>query len=310
MRVYSGSHSFDDCRQCVVAIGNFDGVHRGHQAMLSRLNEHAVSHKTRSAVLTFEPHPVTLLRPQQVPPQLSKLSRKLELFERYGVENAVVYPTDLALLEQTPQQFFEKFVLESLQAVGLVEGPNFYFGKNRAGNVDVLAEFCRQAGLFLDVVEPARSGETMISSSRIRQLIQDGKLASACELLGHPYQMEGKVGRGQQRGASLGFPTANLGEIETLIPAEGVYAGVVAHEQLTYPAAIHIGANPTFSEATKKVEVHLIGFEGDLYQSTLKVDMMDRVRDVHKFDSAEDLQQQLKQDVQHVKTLVTEIARR
>jgi riboflavin kinase/FMN adenylyltransferase len=310
MRVFDGSHPLDECRRCVVAIGNFDGVHRGHQAMLARLNEHAHVHQTRSAVLTFEPHPVTLLRPKQVPPQLSTLSQKLELFERYGVECAIVYPTDVALLEQSPRQFFETIVQQKLEAVGLVEGPNFYFGKNRAGNVSQLAEFCQQAGLFLDVVEPTRTGGEMISSSRIRQLIQEGNLRSACELLGHPYQLEGTVGRGEQRGAGLGFPTANLSDIETLIPAEGVYAGFALYDRRGYPAAILVGTNPTFRDQNQKVEVHLIGFEGDLYGTKLKVDFLERIRDVRKFDSAKALQEQLQRDVMQVKSLVSETSRR
>jgi riboflavin kinase / FMN adenylyltransferase len=310
MRVIDGAEPQGDCRRGVVAIGNFDGVHRGHQAMLSRLGEYARAQGTHSVVLTFDPHPVSLLRPDQVPPRLCTLSRKLELFQRYGVDFAIVYPTDHAFLEQTPREFFEHIVCQKLDAVGLVEGPNFYFGKDRAGDVKMLGELCRGADVFLDVVEPARHGGEMISSSRVRRLIEAGELRLACELLGHPYLLEGTVVHGANRGGRLGFPTANLSEIPTVIPASGVYGGLVEHAGMVHPAAVHIGANPTFADDQSKVEAHLVGFSGDLYAERLHVDLLERIREVRKFDSPGALRAQLQRDVEQVQLLVSESARR
>ncbi|MFK7817465.1 MAG: bifunctional riboflavin kinase/FAD synthetase, partial [Planctomycetaceae bacterium] len=291
------------CHGGFVAIGNFDGVHRGHQRMVEVLTERAKVAGSPSIVMTFDPPPVALLRPDRVPPSLTTIPRRTELLKRYGVDHVVVWPTTPDLLNLTPREFFDEIILSRIRAKGMVEGPNFFFGKNRSGNVDTLAEFCSAAGLVFEVVQPVRDGEAMVSSSRIRELVAAGQLDEAIEMLGHAYRIGGKVVHGAQRGRTIGFPTANLDAIETLCPGAGVYAGFCEVEGRQYAAAINIGKNPTFEDRTVKVEVHLIDFAGDLYDQSLNVDLLSRVRSVETFDSAEALQVQIRKDVESVREI-------
>ena len=291
------------CRGGMLAIGNFDGVHLGHQRMLEVLTRQAKSQGVPAIVLTFDPPPVQLLRPEAAPPRLTTIETKAELIERQGVDCLVVYPTDLALLNLTPQEFFAEIVIKKLAAIGLVEGPNFYFGKNRQGDVKFLKTLCRSAGCELHIIEPEVAGEDWISSSRIRELISAGELGRAVDMLGHPYRLEGRVIRGEERGRTLGFPTANLAEIPTLIPADGVYAGRGWIEETPCPAAVHIGPNPTFGEDHRKVEVHLLDASCDLYGRPLKVDLLSRIRGTRAFSTAEELQAQIGRNLAEVRRI-------
>lgn len=288
----------------VVAIGNFDGVHRGHQQMIATLVSLAQAEGVPSVVLTFDPHPIALLAPGRVPPSLSTLPRKAELLGQCGVDAVIAYPTDLELLNLSPEGFFEQIVCERLNARGLVEGPNFCFGKDRAGDVDTLRLLCEQHGLRLTIVEAvAGDGGAIVSSSGIRRAIADGQLAEAVRLLGHPYRLTGVVETGARRGRQLGFPTANLTGISTLLPRDGVYAGRCSVGGQMYASAVHVGANPTFGEADRKLEVHLLDFSDDLYGTTLSVDLIDRVRDTMRFDDADRLKEQLQKDVATIRQL-------
>lgn len=288
-----------------VAIGNFDGVHRGHQTMAALLVERAQAERVPAVVLTFDPPPVELLRPGQVPPRLSTLDQKARLLAECGVEVVIAYRTDRDLLNLTPGEFFERIVLGELDARGLVEGPNFFFGRDRAGDIPMLRTLCDKAGRSLDVVSPVKVGERLVSSSEIRSLIGTGRLRDAVEMLGHPYHLSGTVARGAGRGRSLGIPTANLQQIETLIPPDGVYAGVARHGESEYPAAVHIGANTTFGEQQRNFEVHLLDFAGDLYGERLEVGLLDRVRDTAKFASGEELKRQLARDLERVREVAS-----
>lgn len=286
-----------------VSIGNFDGVHRGHRQMISVLVGKAKGDAVPAVVLTFDPHPIRLLRPQHAPPSLSTLQYKAELLGECGVDCVIAYPTDEALLDLTPDEFFDRIVRGELDARGLVEGANFFFGRDRAGDIETLRTLCDSAGISLDVVPPVHFGDRVVSSSAVRADIAAGRMAHAVRLLGHPYRIHGVVARGADRGGALGFPTANLEGVETLLPADGVYAGVAHREGRGFPAAINVGHNPTFGQTVRKLEVHLVGFAGDLYGQTLEVDFLERLRDVARFDSADELQKQLARDVQRVEAL-------
>ncbi|MFN6206977.1 MAG: riboflavin kinase, partial [Planctomycetota bacterium] len=207
-----------ELRGGALTIGNFDGVHRGHKHVMQRLKQHAAAVNGPAIVFTFDPHPARLLRPEHSPPPLTWIDRKAELLSELGVDAVVAYPTDLALLHLEYADFFHKIVLERIGARAMVEGPNFYFGHDRQGDVQKLAELCTDYGLALEVVQPKleTSGEEMISSSRIRRLIGSGDVAGAGRLLTQPYRIRGLVVHGSARGASLGFPTANLDAIDTL----------------------------------------------------------------------------------------------
>jgi len=286
-----------------VSIGNFDGVHVGHRKITERLRSLADGDGVPSVVLTFEPHPLKLLRPEHVPPSLTTLEQKAELLERAGATCVIAYPTDRELLQLTPEEFFDAIVVAELRAKGIVEGPNFCFGKDRKGDIGALQDLCRRRGVVLDIVEPV-GGERMISSSTIRSLIDEGRMAEAVEFLGHPYRLRGEVVGGARRGQTIGFPTANLARIETLVPGNGVYKGIAGIGHQTFAAAINVGPNPTFGENNRKVEVHLIDFTGDLYGSWLDVDLMQRIRDTRRFETREELMGQIARDVDAVRALL------
>jgi riboflavin kinase / FMN adenylyltransferase len=280
-----------------VTIGNFDGVHRGHARIIQRLLAKAKEVSGPSIVFTFDPHPVRLLRPDKAPPPLTWTDRKAELLADLGVDAVIAYPTDEALLSLSPEEFFARIVRQELAAQAMVEGPNFYFGKHRAGNIELLAQLCRTAGMQLEIVEPLVMDGDIVSSSRIRALIAAGEVAQARELLTEPYRIRGMVTHGAARGQKIGFPTANVDAIDTLLPAHGVYAGRAYVGNDSWPAAINIGPAPTFGENAVKVEAHLIGFHGSLYGEPIAVDFLSRLRGVQTFAGALALKVQLAADI-------------
>lgn len=288
----------EDLRGGAVAIGNFDGVHRGHARIVEQAIAKARELGGPAVILTFDPHPVRILRPSDAPPPLTWTDRKAELLEHLGVDAMIAYPTDEDLLRLTPQEFFQQIVREKLAARALVEGPNFYFGRARSGTIEVLRRLATEAGIHLDVVEPlVVDGET-VSSSRIRRLIGQGQVDAARALLTEPYRIRGMVVHGAGRGAKLGFGTANLTAIDTLRPGPGVYAGRGFAAGQCWPAAINVGPSPTFGEQETKVEVHLVGWDGSpLYGQPLEVDFLDRLRNIQRFPDVDALKQQLQQDV-------------
>ncbi len=285
-------------RRGAVAIGNFDGVHRGHARLIERLVTSAKQVDGPAVVFTFDPHPVRILRPEHCPPPLTWTYRKAELLARLGVDWVVAYPTDVALLRLSAREFFERVVVNSLDARAMVEGPNFFFGHNREGTIDVLRELTDESGVDLEIVDPISVEGQLVSSSRIRQLIQqDGAVGRARQLLTAPYRLRGIVTHGAGRGAKLGFPTANVEGIDTLLPAHGVYCGLAILGDQRLPAAINIGPNPTFGDTSTKVEVHVIDYDEPLYGRPLEVDFLDRLREIRPFASAGELVTQIRRDV-------------
>lgn len=293
-----------------LSIGNFDGVHRGHQQMLACLVRHARKSGVPSAVLTFDPHPIQLLRPNERPPSLTSLDQKAELIEACGVDYLIVYATDLRLLNLSAEEFFSSVVQEDFKARGLVEGPNFFFGRDRAGTTGILKKLCGDAGISLDLVPPVFVGASMVSSSVIRQLLLDGDVGQANYLLGRRYRVTGRVSPGSERGAKIGFPTANLTHVVTVLPRDGVYAGIVYHGENRYAAAINLGPNPTFGEKRRKIEAHLLDFEGDLYDEPLDLEFVKRIRETIAFPDVEILKRQLQQDVEQTRGVVSTLLNR
>lgn len=214
-----------------------------------------------------------------------------------GVNAMVAYPTDERLLELSAEEFFAELLVEQLGARAIVEGPNFYFGKDRSGDISVLKSLCEQADTRLAIVDPQVDGGDFISSSRIRDAIRRGDVAAAAEMLVRPYRIRGMVTHGAGRGAKIGFPTANIGAIDTLLPAPGVYAGVGHADSQQWAAAINVGPKPTFGDASVTVEAHLIDYAGSLYGQPLEVDFLTRLRDIQPFESVAALTEQLTRDI-------------
>ncbi len=286
-------------RRGAVSIGNFDGVHLGHARLIHELVHSAGQVGGPAVVLTFDPPPAAILfpdRPLSAP--LTSIGRRSALLGELGVDFVVAYPTDRQLLSLSADAFFRQTIVETLAARAMVEGPNFHFGRDRSGDTNALRELCDAHRISLQIVEPKADSGGMISSTRIRGLLAAGDLLAANRLLTDPLQIEGLVSEGAGRGRQLGFPTANLTQIRSLIPGMGVYAGRVQHSGQTIPAAVHIGPNPTFGEGHTKVEVHLIGWSGTLSGSSLTCSLIAKIREVQKFDSVDALKQQIFQDIQ------------
>ncbi|MBV8487474.1 MAG: riboflavin biosynthesis protein RibF [Planctomycetaceae bacterium] len=296
-------------RGALVTVGNFDGVHRGHQRIIGRLRARAEAAGVLALAVTFDPHPVLLLRPDKAPVPLVWPEREIALLKGAGAHEVVVFRTGRWLLDLTARQFFDQVICRQFAARGLVEGPNFRFGQDRQGDVETLATWCAEAGIDFEVVDPIEEGGRLISSSLIRELLTQGSVEEAARLLSRPHRIRGIVTHGAGRGAGIGIPTINLEGIDTLIPLDGVYAmrAIVGGEgpepQRTWAAACNIGPNPTFGEQTRKVEAHLLDFSGDLYGRTVELDFLARLRPTRAFSGLEDLLSQIRADIEATRTI-------
>jgi riboflavin kinase/FMN adenylyltransferase len=271
-----------------VAIGTFDGVHRGHREVI----------RGADTVLTFDPHPMSVIRPEATPKLLSTFAVKRDLIAGLGVEELVVIPFDKGFSSQTAEEFVEDVLVERLGAQEVAVGENFRFGKGARGTSEFLREQDHFETRVVPLVEAA--GET-ISSSHIRGLVAAGDVGPASEFLGGPFLFEGEVVHGDKRGRELGMPTANLVPDDAyVVPGHGVYAAW-AHG---YPAAVNVGVRPTFRTGRGLlVEAHLIGFEGDIYGDTLRIAFLDRLRGEKRFDSVDDLVAQMNRDVEDARRI-------
>jgi riboflavin kinase/FMN adenylyltransferase len=291
--------------QGAVSIGNFDGVHEGHTALVAELRRRATQAGGPAIVLTFEPHPLKVLRPERFLPVLTTPEDRARLLHAAGADQVIALPTDRHLLQLTARDFFDQVIRERLAPRALVEGPNFGFGRDRAGNIEALARWCGETGIDLTIVPPLLLDGEPVSSSRVRAALLAGAVGEASRLLGRRYRVHGVVGTGQRRGSRLGFPTANLDHIHTLLPADGVYAVRVRWAEADWPGAANVGPNPTFGEDARKVEVHLIGYQGDLYGEPLAVDFVERIRETRAFAGADALLTQIRIDVREAERLAT-----
>jgi len=282
-----------------VAVGNFDGVHVGHAEIVRRLRAAADRRGVPAAALTFDPHPARIVRPDAAPVPLTTPERRAELLLALGLDAVLVQPVDARFVALTAEAFYRDVLRGRLRAVALVEGADFRFGAGRRGDVVLLAALAAADGVAVEVVEPVVVGGEAVSSSRVRSLVAAGDVAAANRLLTAAYRVTGTVVHGAHRGAGLGFPTANLAGVASLLPAPGVYAAVaaVAGAAERFPAAVHVGPNATFGETAVSVEAHLVGFAGDLYGRRLDVDFLERVRDTRRFDSSDELVARMKADV-------------
>ena len=289
-----------------VSFGNFDGAHRGH-AELARAARR-LSGGMPAVLVTFDPPPVTLLRPE-LPPRLplTTLEARARLLGAAGATAAVVLGADAELLSLNPAGFIDRIVLGVFGASSVVEGYDFRFGQARAGDTSTLRELCDARGIGVEIVPPLLDEDEPVSSSRVRRALTAGDVATAARLLGRPYSVSGMVGRGAARGRTIGFPTANLDGVATLLPADGVYAGrATLPTGQVHAAAVNLGPNPTFGEGARKLEIHLLDFAGDLYDSPLALEFRQFLRGTRPFAGRDELVEQLRRDVAEVRELALE----
>ena len=292
-------------RGAFVAVGNFDGVHRGHAHLFGRLIARARAAGTAAIALTFDPPPATFLRPETAPAPLTWPDRRVALLKGLGLDDVGVFRTGPWLLGLTAREFFDRVLVGQLGAKGIVEGPTFGFGRDRGGDARLLGGWCAEAGLGFEVVAPTQDDGAIVSSSRIRQALGAGAVEDAARMLGRPHRIRGIITHGAGRGTGIGVPTANLDEIDTLIPDDGVYAvrAFVDGDGSPLPSACNIGPNPTFGEQARKVEAHLIDFRGDIYGRTVELDILARIRPTRRFAGLDDLLAQIAADVEAARAI-------
>ena len=282
-----------------VSIGKFDGMHLGHSLIVQRLKSYAHQRQIPAILVTFDPLPAVLLQPDADLKPICTLERKIELIRSFHVDALVVIPTTQALLQQSAETFFYETIQNRFQAKVVVAGKDFAFGRDRIGTPDTARIYGQWTGIEVDIVGPLQIGKERVSSSGIRRLIQEGQIERVNELMPLPYRMTGTVIAGEQRGRTLGFPTANLGEVQTILPKQGIYATVAWIEGKRYGSTTHIGTNPTFDVSLPKIEVFIHDFDGNLYGQQIAVDFLAFLRELVRFDSADALIQQMHEDVLH-----------
>lgn len=292
-------------RGSCVTIGNFDGVHRGHQKLLSRTREKALACSAESVVVTFDPHPMSVLASTHAPPFITLIDQKLELISSHGLDICVVleFTRDMAALP--PEEFVRRYLLDALNMKHMVIGYDYAFGKGRKGNYELLTALGRKYGYSVERVGPFMLDDAVVSSTRIRDLIKAGKVWEARPLLDRFYTVKGEVQHGANRGGKLlGFPTANLKLMDELFPATGVYAVWATFQGRTMPAVANIGYNPTFGNEALSVEVHILDFDRDIYGSELRVQFVQRLRSEKKFSGIDELKTQIARDIELGRTIL------
>ena len=299
---------------CVVSVGVFDGIHRGHQAIIADAVRMAGERGTPSVLITFVPHPSEVVRPGSHPPVLTSIVRRAELVEQLGVDVFCALPFTLEFSKMAPDAFVHHALVERLHASAVVVGENFRFGHKAAGDVALLERLGRTFGFSAHGIPLLTEGDRPLSATYVRSCVQAGDMTSAAQVLGRPHRVDGVVERGDQRGRELGFPTANLRtDAWAAVPADGVYAGRVVRLDewgRTLPgaplgsAAISVGTNPTFEVRQRRVEAYVLDFSGDLYGATIGIEFVERLRGMEKFDSVDALVEQMQADVQRTRELV------
>jgi riboflavin kinase/FMN adenylyltransferase len=291
--------------RCVVTIGVFDGVHRGHQLIIGRAVERARELGIPSLVLTFDPHPIEVVRPGSHPPLLTGQRYKADLVEELGVDVFCVLPFTTAFMRLTAEEFVHSVLVEKLHASAVIVGENFRFGHKGGGTVASLTEDGQRFGFTVEGFPLQGSGQTRWSSTYIRSCVAAGDMQAAAEALGREHRIHGVIVRGDQRGRKIGYPTANLEPLPwSAVPADGIYAGRLVRGQQKLPAAISIGTNPTFAGTDRRVEAFVLDFDQDVYGEHVGLEFVAKLRDTERFDSVDALTAQMAIDVDRTRALV------
>lgn len=296
MRVINGLKSFASCPAgCVLAIGVFDGVHLGHQKIIQALVEEAKKFSLPSLLLTFHPHPETILAGKQIN-LLQTLDQRMSEINKYGVQMTVILPFNKKFANLSAKEFIERVILDKFMARKIIVGDNFRFGRQREGDVKKLLEFAPRFGYSVVSVPPVKIQNFMVSSSLIRDQLQHGDVETANILLGRPYEIKGTVVKGKSRGKTIGFPTANIHSVNDISPA-GVFISKIGIGSKIFPSVTHVGSKPTFDEKDPIIESYIINYKSDLYGESLRVLFLKKIRDEKKFETSDALSLQIKKDL-------------
>ena len=295
--------------QPVLALGNFDGLHRGHMKIIDRVRRRAGERGGTPAAMTFDPHPSRVLRPDKAPPLLMTTEQKLEALSRAGMQGVAVvrFTQDLSLWE--PEQFVRTVLVEWLHVAEVWVGANFLFGHNRAGTFSVLRTLGGRYGFRAEKIDPVRYKDFVVSSTRVRRLVSEGRVDEAAALLGHHFFLDGTVTRGAGRGRSIGFPTANICSDNELVPPPGVYATLVTLDGVVHPSITNVGFRPTFGDVDRvTIETHVFDFDRDLYGQRLRLSFVQRLRDERAFPDVDALRAQIEADCRSAQRLFGRIS--
>ena len=288
----------------VLTIGNFDGVHRGHLALFEKVKERARAIGGQSAVMTFEPHPIRVMKPGNGPLLITPTRQKLELIGKAGIDVLFCIPFTREFAAVSAEDFVKDILVGRIGIKEIVVGYDYAFGRNREGNIPLLREMGEKLGFLVHLVGPIHIDQTPVSSTSIRRLVQEGKLSEAKTLLGRDYQVEGTVVKGHQRGGRLlGFPTANLKPEDELLPKTGVYAVTVMIDEKTYQGVTNVGYNPTFHDKALSVETHVLDYSGDLVGKKIRINFLSRLRGERSFQDIRELSEQIARDIEDARTV-------
>ncbi len=288
----------------VLTIGNFDGVHKGHMVLFDTVKERAKVLHGQSAVMTFEPHPIRVMKPENGPPLITPMKQKLDLILETEMDVIFCVPFTLEFAAISAQDFVEDILIKKIGIKEIVVGYDYTFGHDRLGDLSLLQKMGDQLGFGVHIIEPIYINHRLVSSTSIRNLVREGDLTHAGALLGRQYQICGTVIKGDNRGGRLlGFPTANLKVVDELIPRMGVYAVTVNVEDNIFNGVTNIGTNPTFGEHALSVETHLLDFSGDLLGKTIRINFIQRLRNEKSFNSIKELSDQIAEDIRVAKEL-------
>jgi riboflavin kinase/FMN adenylyltransferase len=297
---------FGEARRAAVTVGTFDGLHLGHQKILQSVRERALAGGERAAVITFDPHPMRVLRPDRAPLMIQTLSQRLSGFEQMGLDAALVLRFDHALSLVSPQEFIQRILVAGLRAGAILVGANFRFGHRGAGDVRLLDECGKRDGFDVEIIPPVEVGGRIVSSTAIRGAVADGDVARAIPLLGRAFSLTGGIRGGAGRGRTILFPTLNLAAEQELLPKLGVYATETAVGGKLYSSVTNVGTRPTFDGAGVTVECHLFGFSENLTGGPMEVRFHARIRDEQKFSGADALRAQIARDIEAARKFFSE----
>lgn len=302
MKTFHGTENAGILRPTVLTLGVFDGLHLGHQKIMATVVERAKAIGAVPTAITFDPHPRAVLLPENAPPLLQTLDQRLGALEVLGIRQTIIIPFSKEFAATNAEEFLRDIVKERLHAREVYLGKGFAFGKGRAGNIRLLREMSLELGFFADEVEEVQLRGQRISSSQIRQLLLEGKVNLARRMLGRPYGVEGRVIHGQQRGRTIGFPTANLMTLNRVVPRAGVYVTATLIEGAWRRSITNIGVRPTFeTDSQPTIETYVLDWDGDLYGDVIRVRFLHRVRDERKFAGIEELKTQISRDLRRAK---------
>jgi riboflavin kinase/FMN adenylyltransferase len=290
-------------RRSVVSVGNFDGLHLGHQRILRALVERARAAHELAGIVTFDPHPMKILRPQQAPLLLQTLEQRLEGFASFGIDATLLLQFDLALAAVPAREFVQTLLVEKLRVSHVLVGANFRFGHGQEGDVALLRQMGQQFGFLVETINPVLIGGEVVSSTSVRRAIGEGRVADAAQLLGRPFALTGDIVRGSGRGSTIVFPTLNLAPEQELLPKPGVYATEAALQGRAYRAATNVGFRPTFNGTHLSIETHLFDFSETITKGRLEVRFWERLRDERKFRGPVELREQIASDIQQAREL-------